>query len=75
MKYLPDGLIFIMLSLLPTTATTQTSSGDLGEDYPSAEFLEFLSEWETDSGEWVGPEQFEDDENTDTEIEGVENAE
>jgi hypothetical protein len=25
------------------------------------EFLEFLSEWETELGDWVGPERFEDD--------------
>lgn len=84
MKSPRNGLLLIMISLFPLHNSAQTLSGDTAESYPSAEFLEFLSEWETDSGEWAGPEQFEDDsfeqlfednENTDTQIEGAENAE
>jgi len=84
MKSPLNGLLLIMMSLLPLPNRAQTLPGDTEDAYPSAEFLEFLSEWETDSGEWAGPEQFEDDsfeqlfeenENTDTGIEGVENAE
>ncbi len=84
MKSPLNGLLLIMMSLLPLPNHAQTLTGDTAETYPSAEFLEFLSEWETDSGEWAGPEQFEDDsfeqlfeenENTDTQNEGAENAE
>ena len=84
MKFPLNGLLLIIMSLLPLPNRAQTLSNESVEAYPSAEFLEFLSEWETDSGEWAGSEQFEDDsfeqlfednENTDTGIEGVENAE
>jgi len=30
-------------------------------DLPSLELLQFLSNWETDEGQWYGPEQFADD--------------
>ncbi len=33
------------------------------------ELLEFLGEWETDDGEWVDPDQFEEEENEDKEDE------
>ncbi len=31
------------------------------EQAPSAEFLEFLGEWETDEGEWIDPVEMEDE--------------
>ena len=33
------------------------------------ELLEFLGEWETDEGEWIDPNQFEEEENEDKEDE------
>jgi hypothetical protein len=27
----------------------------IAEESPSLELLEFLGEWQTDSGEWIGP--------------------
>jgi hypothetical protein len=37
------------------------TEGRQKEVVPTIEFLEFLSEWETDQGEWEGPALFEDD--------------
>jgi hypothetical protein len=31
------------------------------EEVPTMELLEFLSQWETEHGEWEGPALFEDD--------------
>ncbi len=84
MKFLLNGLILTIMSLFPTLNPAQTATGETGEQYLDAEFLDFLSEWETETGEWVGPEQFADDsfeqlfddqDNAATETEGVENVE
>ena len=48
----------ITIALIPITSLAQTAENE--EDI-SIEFLEFLSEWETQLGDWVGPENFEDD--------------
>ena len=47
---------------LASTAAQAADNADAGqsEDVPSLEFLEFLGQWETDEGEWVGPEVFAD---------------
>ena len=47
---------------LASTAVQAADNADIGqnEDVPSLEFLEFLGQWETDAGEWLGPEQFVD---------------
>ena len=81
MKYRLKGLILIMMSLFPTLNPAETTTG---RELPSAEFIEFLIEWETDQGEWAGPELFvddsfdqlfEDEENAEDDIEEVEDAE
>ena len=46
------------MTLIPVINLAETRQE---EDIPTMEFLEFLSEWETDQGEWTGPGQFEDD--------------
>ncbi len=48
----------ILIALISSTGQAQTAED---EEEISIEFLEFLSEWETDFGDWVGPENFEDD--------------
>jgi len=58
MKSLHSGLVLILMGLFPTANPAGTVPA---EELPSAELLEFLSEWETDQGEWVGPALFEDD--------------
>ena len=58
MKFPLNGLILMIISLLPTLNLAGTANLDV---LPSVELLEFLSEWETDQGEWAGPAQFEDD--------------
>lgn len=58
MKSPLNGFVFILMSLLPTSSPAGTTAE---QELPSAEFLEFLAEWETDQGEWLGPAQFEDD--------------
>ena len=71
MKFLLNGLILMITSLLPTLNLAGTTKL---EELPSVELLEFLSEWETDQGEWAGPAQFEDD-SFDQLFEDDENAE
>ena len=58
MKFRLSGLILMTMSLLPTLNPAETGQKEV---VPSIEFLEFLSDWETDQGEWTGPAQFEDD--------------
>jgi hypothetical protein len=48
----------ILCALISFTSQAQTAED---EEQISMEFLEFLSEWETELGDWVGPERFEDD--------------
>ena len=57
MSYLLRGLVLTM-ALIPVINPAGTRQD---EEIPSMELLEFLSEWETDQGEWEGPAQFEDD--------------
>lgn len=59
MSYHLRGLTLIM-TLMATPGLAQTSAEDAAEPL-TMEFLEFLSEWETDLGDWVGPSSFEDD--------------
>jgi hypothetical protein len=58
MKFLHNGWVLIIMGLFPTVNPAGTVHT---QELPTAEFLEFLSEWETDQGEWVGPALFEDD--------------
>lgn len=38
----------------PSASTTQAADDEAG---PSLEFLEFLGEWESGSGEWIDPSE------------------
>jgi hypothetical protein len=58
MSYLPR-LLFLVMSIFSTMSFA--GSGKHEEVEISMEFLEFLSEWETDQGEWSGPDGFIDD--------------
>jgi len=58
MKFPLDGLSLIMMGLLVTQASSATEQN---EELPTAEFLEFIADWETIQGEWVGTALFEDD--------------
>lgn len=81
MKFHLNGLLLIIMGLF----TTSNPAGTVQmQESPSAEFLDFLSEWETDQGEWMGPalfeddsfdQLFEDDENDDDNFEEETNAE
>ncbi len=56
MNYQPSLLLLTMiLCSSPTKADNYTDA-----TRPSLEFLEFLGEWETKSGDWIDPESFED---------------
>lgn len=59
MKFRPDRLLLTLLTLIATFNLPVTVAGE--EELPSAELLDFLSEWETDDGEWVAIEWFEED--------------
>ncbi len=50
-------LLLPFLNLSVHTASGQTESAAP----PDAEFLEFLGEWQTDEGEWIDPEEMEDE--------------
>ena len=58
MSCLPRILIVVM-SLVSTTSFAGPGKQD--EMEITIEFLEFLSEWETEQGEWLGPDGFIDD--------------
>lgn len=65
--------IIVLLSLTPgtlqaqephpnppvNTAPASQQDEPSGSDAPSLEFLEFLGDWETAEGEWVGPAEWE----------------
>jgi hypothetical protein len=57
MSCLARALVF-MTTLIPVITLAETREV---EQVPSMELLEFLSEWETEQGEWEGPALFEDD--------------
>ncbi len=77
MSCLPRILIIVM-GLVSTASFAGSDKQD--EMEVSMEFLEFLSEWETEQGDWVGPDGFIDNtfdqfyevENEDTEDEAQE---
>ncbi len=77
MSCLPRILIIVM-GLVSTASFAGSDKQD--EMEVSMEFLEFLSEWETEQGDWVGPDGFIDNtfdqfyevENDDTEDEAQE---
>lgn len=58
MKFPLDGLTLIMMGLL---VTQYSSATEQKEQVPTAELLEFIADWETNQGEWVGPALFEND--------------
>jgi len=51
-------VLFIIMGLYSAICLAETHNEN---DPVTMEFLEFLSEWETEQGDWVGPERFEDD--------------
>jgi hypothetical protein len=57
MSYLLN-IIFILMILFIETVYSESH---LENETISLEFLEFLADWETNQGDWVGPEKFEDD--------------
>lgn len=58
MKFPLDGLSLFMMGLLVTQVYSATEQN---EQLPTEELLEFIADWETNQGEWVGPALFEDD--------------
>ena len=54
-----DWVTLMIMTLFPTLNMAETARNT--EEPPSVELLEFLSEWETNQGQWAGPAQFEDD--------------
>lgn len=52
-----SSLVFILMTCYPFTQSAQEA---IFSDAPSIEFLEFLGEWENKEGEWVDPNQFDD---------------
>ena len=50
-------VLLIIMGLYTATSLADTEEE---KDILSMEFLEFLSDWETDQGDWVGPGRFED---------------
>lgn len=57
MNYQASLLVLIMILCSgPTNADKPTEGVN-----PSSELLEFLGEWETDSGDWIDPESFENE--------------
>ena len=57
MNYQPSLLLLTMI--LFSTPMKADNSRDGAR--PSMAFIEFLGEWETSSGEWIDPENFEDE--------------
>jgi hypothetical protein len=52
-----------LLLILPLLFAPAASGQDQAEE-PSVEVLEFLGEWQTGEGEWIGPEEMEASEYT-----------
>ncbi|NKB38841.1 MAG: hypothetical protein GKR93_17045 [Gammaproteobacteria bacterium] len=57
MNYQPSLLLLIMI-LCSTPTKAENQRDDI---FPSPDFLEFLGKWETNNGDWVDPENFEDE--------------
>ena len=55
---LRSSLILITMTCYPLTPSAQEA---IFSDAPSLEFLEFLGEWEDSEGEWIDPNQFDED--------------
>ncbi len=53
------SITIIVMGLVSTASVV--GSGEQDEIEISMEFLEFLSEWETEQGIWLGPDGFIDD--------------
>lgn len=47
--------------MLPLLQFTLHAEEQETKEVPSIEFLEFLGEWQTDEGEWIDPEDMEDE--------------
>ena len=57
MSYLLKVLVIVMV-LFTTSGLADTEEKN---NTLTLEFLEFLADWETDQGEWAGPDSFVDD--------------
>jgi hypothetical protein len=51
----------VFLILMGFYSATSPADTEAGNDDISMEFLEFIADWETDQGNWVGPDGFIDD--------------
>ena len=54
----PHRLLVLMMITLSPILHAETEAN---EEIPSIEFLEFLGEWEDSDGEWLDPEELEDE--------------
>jgi hypothetical protein len=52
------SLLLLSMILFSPLLQAETQEDD---EAPSLELLEFLGEWETSDGEWIDPEELEDD--------------
>ena len=52
---MPDRrwLLLLLLQFMPGAAGADQA------EIPSPEFLEFLGEWQTEDGDWIGPDELE----------------
>ena len=51
----------LMLTVMTLFSTALYSEDHESADVPSIDFLEFLGEWETSDGEWVDPNELNDE--------------
>jgi hypothetical protein len=57
---MPDRSEMLLLMLIIMANPAVYADEGTSAEMPSIEFLEFLGEWETDSGEWIAPDELED---------------
>ena len=50
------NLVLLMVTLLSSTIWAQEPEPE-PEETPSVDFLEFLGQWETSTGEWLDPNE------------------
>lgn len=62
MNFLHRLLIMLMPFMFTSTQAEETQlNSEYSEVKPGVEFFEYLGEWETDEGEWIDPEEFDND--------------
>ena len=57
-----NSQVSLLLMLMLCLNTSLLAEEQTTQELPSADFLEFLGQWETEDGEWVDPVALEDDE-------------